>query len=113
MNLRQILQFCSSVPSPQPSRPEQTLAEDRQRPFPHLSGQYRLPRAVGPEINFMKKLGTGELPHKCAGSSEPSLHEMIALQYSYSGRHSPLLHGNVLSGHFLDFLKSHPISSSP
>lgn len=52
-------------------------------------------------------------PHKCGGSSLPSLHEIIALQNSYSGRHSPERHGNVFSGHFLDLRKSQFSSSSP
>lgn len=111
--LRQIEQFCSSEPSPHPSRPEHTMAEDLQRPFAHLNGQYLFPLPVGPGNSFEKKLVTSSDPQRCGGSSEPSLQDMIALQNSYSGRHSPLRHGNVFSGHLRDLLKSHPISSSP
>ena len=89
------------------------MAVDRHRPLAHLSGQYRLPLDVACVNNLLKTLGTAWLPHKWGGSSLPSRHETMALQYSYSGRHSPLLQGNVCSGHFLDFLKSQPISSSP
>lgn len=43
--------------------------------------------------------GTVSALHKWAGSSLPSLQEIRELQNSYSGRHSPLLHRNVRSGH--------------
>lgn len=106
-------QLCSSLPSPQPSLPEHTMAVLRQRPFEHLNGQYRLPLLVGPGNNLEKKLETNSDPQRCGGSSEPSLQDIIALQNSYSGKHSPLRQGNVFSGHLRDRLKSQFISSSP
>lgn len=89
-------QRSSSLPSPQPSRPEHTIAVDRHLPLAHLKGQYRLTLDEPPKY-LVKDCGL--VPHKCAGSSLPSLQETIALQYSYSGRHSPLRHMNVFSGH--------------
>lgn len=38
-NLRHTLQCCSSLLSPHPSRPEQTIAVERHRPLPHWNGQ--------------------------------------------------------------------------
>lgn len=113
-NLRQTEQFCSSLPSPHPSRPEHTIAELRHRPLPHLSGQYRLPRAVAKLVGLWKEFVITTLdPQRCGGSSEPSRHEMIALQNSYSGRHSPDRQGKVFAGHRLDLRKSQFSSSSP
>lgn len=79
-------------------------------------------------------MGTDFDPQRCGGSSLPSAHDIMALQNSYSGRHSPLLHRNVCSGHLRaeryifrhcnirnstksiylpDRNELHPISSSP
>lgn len=113
-DLRQTEQCCSSLPSPHPSRPEQTIAELRHRPLPHFSGQYRLPRAVAKLDGLWNVFVITTLdPHKCGGSSLPSRHEMIALQNSYSGKHSPERQGNVFAGHLLDLRKSQLSSSSP
>lgn len=109
------------------------MAVDLHRPFPHLKGQYRLPRWPGSVNKRKKKFGTDFDPQRWGGSSLPSAHEMMALQNSYSGRHSPLLHRNVCSGHLIrkinfelysetnhaiitylpDRNELHPISSSP
>lgn len=94
-NLRHTPHVSSSLPSPQPSRPEQIIAVDLHLPFPHLSGQYLLPRAPGCVSSCRKKFGNAFEPQSCGGSSLPSRHEMIELQNSYSGIHSPLLHRNV------------------
>lgn len=97
--LRQTLHVSSSLPSPQPSRPEHTIAVDRHLPLPHLSGQYWLPRCLfGSLSRRNKKLGSAFEPQICGGSSLPSRHDMMELQNSYSGRHSPLLQRNVCSG---------------
>jgi hypothetical protein len=113
-NLLQIEQFCSSVPSPHPSRPEHTIAELLHRPLPHFNGQYLLPRAVAKLIGLWNEFViTISDPQRCGGSSLPSLQLIIALQNSYSGKHSPDLHGNVFAGHLRDFLKSQRSSSSP
>lgn len=50
-------------------------------------------------------------PQRCGGSSLPSRQEMIALQNSYSGKHSPDRQGKVLAGHLLDLRKSQFSSS--
>lgn len=108
------MQFCSSLPSPHPSLPEHTIAVLRHRPFPHFNGQYRFPRAAEKLSVFCSVfIMTTSEPQRCGGSSLPSLQLILALQNSYSGRHSPDLHGNVFAGHFLDFLKSQCSSSSP
>lgn len=96
--LRQTLHVSSSLPSPQPSRPEHTIAVERHLPLPHLSGQYWLPRCLGSLSSRNKKFGSALEPQICGGSSLPSRHEMIELQNSYSGRHSPLLQRKVCSG---------------
>lgn len=50
-------------------------------------------------VNKRKKNdGTVREPHKCGGSSLASRHDTIELQYSYSGKHSPLLHWKVFGG---------------
>jgi hypothetical protein len=83
--LLQTEQFASSDPSPQPSRPEQTMASDLQRPFAHRNGQY-------PDLLLVRALQASR------GSSLPSLHITIALQNSYSGKQRPSEHLNVRSG---------------
>lgn len=86
MYLLQTEQLISSVPSPQPSLPEQAIALDLHLPLPHLNGQY-------PDIRLLAR------PRQtCAGSSLPSLHPIIALQNSYSGTHLPSAHWNVCGG---------------
>lgn len=86
MPLLQTEQCASSDPSPQPSRPEQTMASDLQRPLAHRNGQYpdllRLVRAL----------------QASRGSSLPSVQVTIALQNSYSGKQRPSEHRNVPSG---------------
>ena len=44
-----------------------------------------------------------DVPHKCGNSSLPSRQDIMELQNSYSGRHSPLLHRNVCSGHLWSY----------
>lgn len=94
------MQLFSSVPSPQPSLPEHTMALERHLPLPHLIGQYRRCRFRSSLSSRMKNEGMDLLPQRCAGSSLPSRQEIIALQNSYSGRHSPLRHWKVFSGHW-------------
>lgn len=62
------------------------MALDLHRPFPHRNGQYsdRRLRARPRQM--------------CAGSSLPSLHPIMALQNSYSGKHFPSAHWKVSDG---------------
>lgn len=108
------------MPSPQPSRPEHTIAVERHSPLLQRCGQYasgslRLASRPPASIRRMKRFGMEREPHKCGGSSLPSLQETIALQYSYSGRHSPDLQRNVCGGQLLPprSWPSQPSSSSP
>lgn len=99
--LLQTAQFLSSVPSPHPSLPEQAMALDLHLPFPHLRGQYSDSRLRALPLQIW------------AGSSLPSLHPIIALQNSYSGRHLPSAHWNVFGGHPRFLVAWQSASSSP
>lgn len=101
LNLLQTEQFFSSVPSPHPSRPEQAIALDLHLPLPHLNGQYSDSRLRALPLQIW------------AGSSLPSLHPIIALQNSYSGKHLPSEHWKVLGGQPRFLVAWQSVSSSP
>mgnify|MGYP006965728002 CR=1 FL=1 len=87
-HLLQTEHLFSSELSPHPSRPEQTTALDRHLPFVQRNGQYCKLRTDVLQVAVQELLG----------SSDPSVHEMTALQNSYSGKHRPSSHWNVCTG---------------
>lgn len=97
----QTLQAISSLLSPQPSRPEQATAVLLHRPFPQRNGQKSAARHLDCSLQ------------RCGGSSEASLQDTIALQNSYSGRHSPEPQRNVWRGQPLRRVARQFFSSSP
>lgn len=72
----------SSELSPQPSRPEHTTALERHLPLEHRKGQ--CPKLLTEVFHVAV--------HDVSGSSEPSSHEITALQNSYSGKQRPSSH---------------------